>query len=511
MYRRSILAAVLAALAAVAVTWWAFRSSISHHRVTSQSARSVEVQALRPKVEAFCGDCHSTPEPDTFPRAAWRREVAQGFRFYAASGRSDLIPPNMGEVIAYYEQLAPAELAWPSSPDRSSPDRSFRPATLSLPDAPRVAAVSSLFWGSGPSGEQRLTFCDMYGGGIWSCLPAGAHGDAEVIGVVQNPARLAPCDLNGDDITDFVAADLGSFTPADHGRGAVVWLNPAAEDAEPVVLQSDLGRVADVRPADFDGDGDQDLIVAEFGWRRTGRVLCLEHQGVSEGLPQFDLRVLDDRHGAIHVPAGDMNGDGALDVVVLLSQEHEQVICLVNDGQGGFENRTIFEAGDPAFGSSGIELVDLDQDGDLDVLYTNGDTLDSYDLKPTHGVHWFENRGEFPFAAHRIATLPGAMRALPGDLDGDEDLDVVVAAYIPASLRRQPTARVTDTLMALEQTEPGIFTGISLDGALPGYMALELADFDGDGDLDIAGGTFDTSAEAAGNWLRIWWNDALAD
>ena len=56
-----------------------------------------------------------------------------------------------------------------------------------------------------------------------------------------------------------------------------MWLRGGAEDDESVVVLLDgLGRVADVQPADFDRDGDLDLVVAEFGWRETGRLLMLE-------------------------------------------------------------------------------------------------------------------------------------------------------------------------------------------------------------------------------------------
>src|SRR5688572_26240056 len=60
---------------------------------------------------------------------------------------------------------------------------------------------------------------------------------------------------------------------------------------------------------------------------------------------------------------------------------------------------------DPSFGGSGIELVDFDGDGDLGVLYTNGDTFDSFFVKPYHGVRWIENQGDGKWADHVLALL----------------------------------------------------------------------------------------------------------
>src|SRR5205085_11713747 len=131
------------------------------------------------------------------------------------------------------------------------------------------------------------------------------------------------------------------------------------------------------------------------------------------------------------VPVADLDGDGKPDFVALISQEHETVVAFVNDGDFRFRKEVIYTAPHPAYGSSGIELVDLDGDGDLDVLYTNGDSMDNNLIRPDHSVQWLENRGSFPFVHHPIARLFGAHRAVAADFRGTGVKDIVAVSFLP--------------------------------------------------------------------------------
>jgi hypothetical protein len=81
---------------------------------------------------------------------------------------------------------------------------------------------------------------------------------------------------------------------------------------------------------------------------------------------------------------------------------------------------------------SDVETADLDLDGDLDLLITNGDTLDDgFPWKPYHGVSWLVNDGAGNFELRRIGILYGAHGARAVDLDRDGDLDVVASGFLP--------------------------------------------------------------------------------
>jgi len=271
-----------------------------------------------------------------------------------------------------------------------------------------------------------------------------------------------------------------------------------------VVLAGGLPRVADAQAVDVDGDGDLDLIVAAFGWRTSGGIYLLENRTKDYQSPVFVNREIDPRSGAIHVPVVDLNRDGHPDFVALLAQHHEAVVAFLNDGQGNFRAETIDQAPHPAWGSSGLELVDLDGDGDVDVLVTNGDMLDDFQVKPYHGIRWLENRGSFPFVPHAIANLPGAHRARAVDLDGDGDLDVVASGFVDFSAESTPLSAVSSypSLVWLERTSPGTFVRHTLERG-GRHVTLDVGDYDRDGRMDIVVGNFRTGG---GPWLEVWKN-----
>jgi hypothetical protein len=93
-----------------------------------------------------------------------------------------------------------------------------------------------------------------------------------------------------------------------------------------------------------------------------------------------------------------------------------------------------------------------------------------------------------------LAHFPGAHTSLPGDLDGDGRLDIVSCAFIPTMNPNErslywPRQRC-DSIIWMRQTSPGIFQRYSLEVGTPFHPCAEVADIDGDGDLDIVVGDF---------------------
>ena len=310
--------------------------------------------------------------------------------------------------------------------------------------------------------------------------PAGRFTE-RTLADVPGPAHVHAVDLDADGDLDLAVASLGVLFPNNARIGAVVLLeNDGGERFTPHVVLRDVPRVADVRAGDLDGDGDLDLSVALFGYDQ-GETRWLQNAGGW----RYDSHTLQERSGPINAEIADVDGDRDLDIVTLVSQEWEEIYVHVNDGRGAFTARRVFGASNEDFGSSWISLADLDGDGDADVVYSNGDAFDYATTagRSWNGVQWLENTGGAAFTYHRIADIPGASSPQAADLDGDGDLDVaVVSAYNDWA---NPAAQ---SLVWLENDGRARFTLRDLAGAPTHLVTLAAGDLTGDGRPDLVTG-----------------------
>src|SRR5262249_237156 len=155
---------------------------------------------------------------------------------------------------------------------------------------------------------------------------------------------------------------------------------------------------------------------------------------------------------------------------------------------------------------SGIQLVDMNGDGNIDLLYTNGDVLDQpYLLKPYHSIQWLENpgKGKFPWVHHPLTPLYGVHRAVAVDIAGDGLMDVLGTSFLPRSEFPQGAESKVDSIIVLQQTEPGKFVRRTLESTECDYVSCAAGDLYGTGRPDLVVGHFDSSK---GELLTIWKN-----
>jgi len=176
-------------------------------------------------------------------------------------------------------------------------------------------------------------------------------------------------------------------------------------------LDNDLGGMWVAYPADFDADGDLDVVGATGG---AGTVVWLENDG-SQG---FTSHILSDTGaGAAWVYPTDVDNDGDVDVLGA-SVALDRVTWWENDGSASFTEHIISNSFN---GARHVYAEDVDGDGDVDVLGAGQDANE---------VAWWENDGNENFTKHTIVSgfdRPTSVYAT--DVDGDGDVDVISNAW----------------------------------------------------------------------------------
>ena len=455
-----------------------------------------------PKVTALdlrgrCAKCHRWTDPGVLPRFTWEPIIRAMWGF--GEGFDGLDPRA---VSAWFRIRSPELIAVPNR--RAGVGIGKLPLERQplgpqpVQGRPGVANVRliDLF------GDARLEVLasDMVNGKVFLGLPAGGGLDLFVLTSIPNPAHIEMADLDGDGLRDLLVANLGSVIPEVHKRGTAVWLRQKPDRTfDSIVLAEGYGRIADVRAGDLDGDGDLDLVLAEYGSRLVGGVHVLENRGGKKGgKPRLRAKTLDSRAGAIHTPLIDLDGDGKLDVLAIHAEHHEVIVAHLNRGKLAFEAKTIFEAPHPSWGYTGMQLADIDGDGDADIVATNGDGFDAGGdvgglLQPFHGVQIFENTGGAVFTPRPHMPFRGAHRAEVADLDGDGDMDIVASAFQPFLPLAAQRELELDGVVWFDQTSPWTFSRRAIEAHVTEHATLATGDYDVDGDIDIAVGVFVTS------------------
>jgi hypothetical protein len=466
------------------------------------------------QIDKFCGACHLVPAADVFPRSQWKDTVERMYVFFGRAGKA-LQPPPIEEVVKFYEERAPEKLPLVTITQADTPPP-LRLAQIHFGMPPEVApppAISNVNVGFLSDAKRPdVLVCDMRNGLVMVLKPQDPAPALKVLTrEIPNPAHTEVVDLDGDGIKDILVANLGNFLPTDRRCGSVEWLR-GTKDGRFVrhTLLADVGRVADVQAADFRGVGKLDLVVAAFGWNNVGEIIYLENKTTDWDHPKFEPHVLDERQGTIHVPVTRLQGQGKdrpPDFIAVISQQHETVVAFLNEGNGKFRKETIYTAPHPAWGSSGIQVVDLNGDGEPDVLYTNGDTLDApYLLKPYHGIQWLENpgRGRFPWKYHKITPLYGVHRAVAADFRGLGKRDIMAVSFLPGDSFAMRNELGLDALIFLGETGPGRWARHSLEKRTCDHATCVAGDLYGTGRIDLVTGSF--VSRTTDRAVTIWKN-----
>jgi len=343
---------------------------------------------------------------------------------------------------------------------------------------------------------------------ILCSLPVFAHAQLPlqpaviVDNSVDGPNALRLADLNRDGKLDVVIA-----AGPDGTGGSISYrpFNPSTSDWDAaVIIDSSFPFALDLAVGDLDRDGDLDVVAVSA----SGDELAWWENSAGNGSAWIGRTILSGSvmDGAAGVEIGDIDGDGDPDLVVAVGNG-DAVRWVQNDGDpsnGGWSpfiiNAIPFD--DPV----GLALVDLNRDGKLDVVASGDDGNEiawwANDGSPADGVGGDGTSWTFNSVA---IGFNRARDVVAGDFDLDGDIDLAAAA------------RSDDELAWWENTAGDGSSWVKRSiGTLDGAERLQALDLDFDGDLDVFasgsdGGEVAWWERTPGGWTRHDIDNAVAD
>lgn len=301
----------------------------------------------------------------------------------------------------------------------------------------------------------------------------GDFGSQQIISSTNSgPESSVAADFNGDGDMDIVTGFFGSNT--------VTWFeNDGQENFSAHVISASAHGVRNLVASDLDRDGDMDIVAAladteaphhRFEWYRndgSGNFTILSISvPTAPGTDPSDP-------GPRSVFVADVDGDGDMDVIGGMDS-FVKVALYENDGHQSFTKHPILEGGEGE--GSSVVAADVDRDGDMDIVAA---------IRRSGELSWFENVGSLNFTRREIAAPPATSADLvdlhsvfAADLDGDLDMDVVVAG-------EDASPGDDGQVLWYENNGSEVFTPHVLSANALGAYSVFAADMNGDGRMDV--------------------------
>lgn len=245
--------------------------------------------------------------------------------------------------------------------------------------------------------------------------PAGLDVSAEL--------RLADVDKDGD--LDILVANENPFNPASGGQNRI-WINNGSgvfTDETAARFPARIDQTQGFAIEDIDRDGDLDAIVVNVG---QDFVLINNGTGVftDQTASRFPVTTDSTRKGVL----ADLNRDGCVDLIMANSRAQQDRLYF-NNCSGVFTDVTADNLPARLDTSNDVDVLDLDNDGDLDLYVSNSGAF-----QVGHGFlgeqnYYLQNNGSGRFRDRTLLHFPEiedpTLDAEFGDLDRDGDLDLV--------------------------------------------------------------------------------------
>ncbi len=434
-------------------------------------------------VRQHCGSCHAVPMPDVLPNDTWPYLLdLMGLYFGYDDGRllasipGENVRRQLFDVDRYPDQPLLTRDEWVSIRDYYESSGGSDPVSPPPDGKPLTLFEPSMVFFDDPAPVTSLVQIDPSGTGFFL---ADARGqtlhtfDTRGQLVSSKSVPGIPVQMN---MNQLIL--IGSLPPSNAALGAIAEWLPGEHDWQLVTKK--MHRPVHAVNADFDLDGDEDILACEFG-HYVGRIGLYERKNKTD----FELHVISTEPGAVAARLLDRGDDKLPDVLVLNAQAREGIVLLRNRGNLQFD-REVLLVKHPGFGYTDMHMMDLDGDGTDELLTVNGDNgdLPGPPLKAYHGLRIYKMLPGPMLEEQLFLPLQGAFRAAPGDFDGDGDIDIAAISFFP-----DPRSPEQGFVYFENKGDLNFSRKIFAEGSLAPWMTMGAGDVDNDGDLDLVLGS----------------------
>jgi hypothetical protein len=300
----------------------------------------------------------------------------------------------------------------------------------------------------------------------------GEHGFVtSSLDIPSNSWQVITAHLNDDDFLDIASIssnqNISVFLTQEDDEGNWNFNYPTRTDYKVGDFSHSLCAL------DYDSDGDQDLVAS---CKNSDTLTFLMNEGDGDFTPTFEVDV---EHKPGEVMSSDFNNDGYPDLAVynrgdsdykLDNKSYRYTVSILMNTEGSFDDHTDYGV---APNPSGMSIGDVNLDGWDDIVVSNeGFGVDAVSVLINKGEGLFPTGDGIEIGADVYDTID-PNDALLSDLNGDSYPDVITACRTRDSI----SVLLNDGSGRLQDQEQ-YFVGYS-------PKALDCADFDGDGDLDV--------------------------
>ena len=307
-------------------------------------------------------------------------------------------------------------------------------------------------------------------------LGAGVFGVEQIINIIDtdgNPWNAS--NGNADGVSSIFTKDLDNDGDMDVlfasiGDDKVAWYKNNGDGTfhfTQEIITNLTDGASSIHSSDIDNDGDFDLVSTS-----ANDGIIAWHENLGGGIFISHMNVSESPRGVFLIFLSDLTNDGKLDVISASFRDNK-IVWFKNLGNGNFGSQQIITSDVNFVNQTGsIYSVDIDNDGDYDVLSASGGD---------NKIAWYRNIGNGVFDATQQIITTNALQArsvYSVDIDNDGDFDVLSASWLD------------NKIAWYENLGNGIF-GIqqNISTNTMGAVCVYGADLDNDGDFDVLSGS----------------------